>query len=119
MVSCAPELVRRSLKANVGEAACCTTSTPSTWKFRSGMGSFFHAGSAFDRDGPALQLSEELAQFLPNFRAPRQPFPMHANQTHELVALVDRKQVIFRGRMSPRVSQAVREQGFHVGLHFV
>src|ERR1700694_2088149 len=42
---------------------------------------------------------------------------MHANQANELVAFIDGKQVIFRRRMSARISQTIRQESFHVRLH--
>src|ERR1700728_2346053 len=117
MISAGSEFVRRSLKASSGEAACWTTSTASTWKLRLGMRSFFHGGRLGESDGSRLQTVEELTQFLPYFRSPRQALPMHANQTDEFVAFVNGKQIILRGRVSARISQSIREQRFHVRFH--
>src|ERR1700683_4195140 len=68
---------------------------------------------------PRFQAAEEFAQFLPDFGAAGKAFPVHANESHELVAFVDGKQVVVGGGVSTGVAEAVDEQAFDVGFHFI
>src|SRR5580704_18574605 len=92
MVSCGLAFSTRSLNVSSGATAKGTASAPSTMKRRSGMRSL-------------LQLREEVAYLPPYLGAAGQPVPVRANQTHQFVALVDRRQVIFGGAIQPVYQQ--------------
>src|ERR1700722_4549314 len=44
---------------------------------------------------------------------------MHANQTDQLVAFVDRKHVVLCCRISARITQTVDQQYFYIRLHLI
>ena len=65
------------------------------------------------------QAGEEFAQLRPHFCSAGEAFPVHANQADQLVAFVDGEQVVLGGGVSAGIAQAVDQQAFHVGFHFV
>src|ERR1700728_195100 len=109
---CSPGLLAmRSLNASSGAAAYWTTSAPSIVRASSGM---FALATA---PGATLERGEERADFAPHFGAAGKPAPMHADQSDELVTLIDRYQIIFRGDTGSMVPDAVDEQRGYVRLH--
>src|SRR5580658_5882527 len=101
-------------KASRGVAAYGTTSTLSTWKFRSGIRllDFLNAGFR-------SQLGEELLDLLPHFRPAAKTFPVRANQPNELVAFVDGDDRVHCATSSARMADAIHQQRFDVRLHLV
>src|SRR5947209_6326374 len=79
---------RRSLSARSGAAATATGSAPSTAKLSSGIGLASHG------PGALLQPGEKACNLAPDRRAPGHAAPVRADQADQLVALVQRRQVV-------------------------
>src|SRR5271156_130790 len=115
MTSPATAFSTRRRKANNGVAAYGTTSTLSTWKFRSGIRLLdFRRNAGF---GP--QLAEEFLDLLPDFRAAAKALPVRANQTNELVAFIDGHDRVDGGPGSAWMADAIHQQRFDVRLHLI
>src|SRR5205807_3591995 len=78
---------------------------PSTRKLRSGMASPLAAC------GARLERRKELVNLFPNGLATREAVPVHANESHQLVAFVNRHQVAGAGS-----ADAIDKQRFGVRL---
>src|ERR1700683_657951 len=104
-------LAMRSLNASSGAAAYWTTSAPSIVRTSSGM-----LALATD-PGATLERGEECADFAPHFGAAGKPAPVHADQSDELVTLIDRHQIIFRSDTGSVVPDAIDEQRGYIRLH--
>src|SRR5580704_16068450 len=113
MVSPGLALVRRNFKTIKGAAANSATSAPSILKPRSGIGLLRHNS----RLGPEIR--KEASDFPPHFRPPGQSPPVDSNQADQLIARVNRDDVILRRSRSARLADAVYQQGFNVGLQLV
>src|ERR1700733_1670431 len=98
----------RSFKAIRGAAAGGTASADSILKCSSGMGTFPYF------DDACLQVGEEVVDFLPHFRSAREPTPVHADQAHQPIALIDRSDVVLC-----RCAHAVDQKGLDIGLHLL
>src|ERR1700733_7018524 len=101
----------RSLNASSGAAAYGTTSAPSIVRTSSGM-----LALATD-PGATLQRAEECADFAPHFGAAGKPAPVRADQSDQLVTLIDRHQIIFRSDTGSVVPDAIDEQRGYIRLH--
>src|SRR5580704_279942 len=113
MTSSAESFTMRILNAISGAAAYGTASALSTVNCKLGM----HALASDSRSLP--QCGKESSNLPPDFRATRQPVPVHADETNQLVALIDRDEVILRRLRTSAKPNPIDEQGSHVGFHFV
>src|SRR5258707_4896845 len=111
MVSVGSALVTRSLNTITGDAENFATSAPSILKLRSGMRLL-----GYDLRF-AAKIREEVPNLPPHFRAPRQSAPVNPNQPHQLVARINRDNVIFRRSRPARLPDPVHQQGFDVWFH--
>src|ERR1700760_4789266 len=106
MISSSGRFVIRSFRAISGVAAWATASAASIAKCSSGMGwlSDIHA--------PGRQFPEEPVNFLPDFRPARQPVPVHTDQSHQSIALIDGRYEIQGRHRNP-----VYQERLHILLH--
>src|SRR5271170_7786622 len=112
MSSSLDSFVIRSLNASSGAAANATGPALSTEMRRSGIRTLVMSPASF------LQPAKKLAKLAPNFRAARKPPPMRADQTHQLVAFIDGREVILRRARPARRANTVCQQGYDVRFHF-
>src|SRR5579863_3702229 len=101
----------RTLKDNNGAAANFTTSALSIVSCNSGMRVLLAGASSF------LEALKKRANLAPDFCPAGKPAPVRADQSDQLVAFVDRNEVILRGRSPSDMAHAIDEQGSHIVLH--
>src|ERR1017187_6407969 len=99
-----------SRNPSIGTAAKGTTLAESTWKLRSGI----RASAGYFGFGP--QLRKEPPHICPDFASAGEAFPVAANQSHQLEALVDRCNVILRLAHAVSVADAIHQQRLDVRL---
>ena len=63
----------------------------------------------------SFQLRKKAAYFAPHFRASGEALPVSANQSNQLVAFVDRHQIIFRWRSAANMANAIYKQSLTSG----
>src|ERR1700733_2582317 len=113
MVSLATALLMRSLNRSVGATVKRCGSAFSIWKLRSGIGFLFH------NRGSLFQFVEKARNLLPDLGSTGKAAPVGANQSDQLVAFVDRQQIILWRSKSAGVPDAIDEQSFNVRFHFL
>src|ERR1700719_5346125 len=101
MTSLSEALMILVLNSNVGTAAYCITSAPSTVSCRLGMCALTAESSSL------LERSKESGDFAPNFGAAGESAPVRANQTDQLVALIDGNEVILSRSVAADMTYAV------------
>src|ERR1700760_748706 len=106
MISSSGRFVIRSFRAISGVAAWATASAASIAKCSSGM------GRLSDIHAPGRQFAEEPVNLLPDLRPAREPAPVHADQSHQPIALIDGHNEIHGWHRNP-----VYQERLHILLH--
>src|SRR5271156_4136876 len=109
IVSLAEALLTLSLKASVGVAANGTTLAPSIWKLRSGI------RLSTNHVRLQSQVREKSPYLCPNLRSSRKSSPVGTDQSNELVAFINRRNVILGLRDSMGMAYPIDQQCFYIG----